>query len=426
MHIIQPPLFDFEAFITQKGNDRLMIVLEALDAEKLIATLERKHWTGRKGYSVRGMWSALIAGALYQCHSIAELVRLLERDKETRMVCGFNGRDRIPSEDALGRFLKKLVHHKELLEECFENLVDRLRQLLPDFGRKLAADSTDIKAYSNGRRPSPSDPDSRWGAKGASQGQSRTKSGEEGDGRQGTKKRKDRDLYYWFGYKLHLLVDAVYELPVAFRVTPANEADTQQMGVLLEKAKAGELEARPEAVIADKGYDSKSNYQLIYEQYGAAPIIPIVERAGIQLPDICNAKGTPTCSCGLEMVFWGKDGGYLKYRCPAAVGKGVCRSRFRCTDSAYGYVLKLPIAQDPRRHPPVPRESPKWHRLYRLRSAVERVNSRVKDLLGLGHLTVRGIAKVTVKVLLSLLVMLAVGVGMVQRHRLKDMRALVT
>jgi hypothetical protein len=36
----------------------------------------------------------------------------------------------------------------------------------------------------------------------------------------------------------------------------------------------------------------------------------------------------------------------------------------------------------------------------------------------------RGIAKVTVRSLLSLLVMLAMGVGMAQRHRLKELRCL--
>jgi len=61
MHIIQPPLFDFEVFIGTKGSDLLVMVLEALNAEKLIGTLERERWTGRKGYAVRGMWSALIA-----------------------------------------------------------------------------------------------------------------------------------------------------------------------------------------------------------------------------------------------------------------------------------------------------------------------------------------------------------------------------
>ena len=112
MHIIQSPLFDFEAFIGKKSNDRLAMVLEAIPAEGLISELEKEHWTGRRGYSVRGMWSALIAGAL------ADVVRLLRRDKDTRIICGFS-EGNLPSQDALGRFLKKLVIHGDLLEKCF-------------------------------------------------------------------------------------------------------------------------------------------------------------------------------------------------------------------------------------------------------------------------------------------------------------------
>ena len=423
MHIIQSPLFDFEAFIAEKKNDRLVMVLEAIPAERLIAVLEKEHWTGRKGYSVRGMWSALIAGILYQRHSIAESVRLLERDKHVRIICGFS-KDNLPGEDALGRFLNKLIQHEDLLEGCFTGLVERLRQLLPGFGARLAVDSTDIKAYSNGRRQNPSDADARWGAKGAGH-HGGLKGGSEAAGVAEAKKGKRRDLFWWFGYKLHMVVDAVYELPVSFVMTPANEADTSQMKVLLEKAVADKSEAQIEAVIADKGYDSQDNCRLVFEEYNAAPIIPIRERGDMQQPDICNAKGTPTCCCGLEMVYWGRDGNYLKYRCPHVLGRGVCESRFRCTDSPYGYVLKLPIGDDPRRHPPVPRETKKWARLYRLRTAIERVNSRVKELLGLGQITMRGMAKVTLRALLSLLVMLAAAAGMAQRHRLKELRVLV-
>jgi len=88
--------------------------------------------------------------------------------------------------------------------------------------------------------------------------------------------------------------------------------------------------------------------------------------------------------------------------------------------------LKLPIAQDVRRHPPVPRESTKWVRLYKLRTAVERVNSRVKELSGLGEITLRGIKKVTVKSALSLLIMLAAAVSMAKEHQYQEIRSLVT
>jgi len=420
MHIIQRPLFDFDKFIVLvKEEERLVIVLEGLDVEKLLAALERERWTGRKGHSIRGMWSALIAGVVYQSTSLAGVVRLLKGNKAVREVCGF-AMDEIPEEDALGRFLRKLVRHEKELEECFESMVERLRQLFPGYGKKLVGDSTDIVAWSNGhcrQGRQPSDSDAKWGAKKASH---------RGGKAEGDKKdeRKD-DLYYWFGYKLHLLTDALTELPVSFVVTPANVADTVELPTLMEKAKLKRPEAKPDALIFDKGYDSKNNNDVIYKEYKSAPIIPIREREGAQLEGICNARGTPTCGCGLEMVYWGRDGNYLKYRCPDVLGRAKCKDLSPCTASPYGYVLKLPIADDVRRHPPVPRETKKWQRLYKLRTSIERVNSRLKDFLGLRRITVRGIAKVTVRSLLSLMVMVATAIGMARRNRLKEVRTLV-
>ena len=421
MHIIQSPLFDFEAFISQKDNNRLLKVLEALPSEKLLNTLEQEHWTGRKGYSVRGMWATLIAGLINQCHTLAAAVRLLKRDKETRLVCGFS-KDNLPGEDALSRFLKKLVKHAILFDEFIQDLVDKLRELLPGFGAKLALDSTDILAYANGYRKHPADTDARWGAK--KKGSSKDKAKTEAGKVRGEK--KEADVYYWFGYKLHLVIDALYELPLAFILTPANEADTTYLKPLLQKAGVDREKMRPEAVITDKGYDSQENNTYVYKDCKATPIIPIRERKDIQLPDICNARGTPLCSCGLAMVYWGRDGNYLKYRCPYVLGKAECKSRFRCSSSPYGYVLKLPITENIRRHPPVPRESKKWERLYKMRTAVERVNSRVKDILGLNNITVRGIAKVTLRSALSLLVMLAAAVNMAKEHKYQEIRSLIT
>jgi transposase len=423
MHIIQSPLFDFEAYITSRESSRLVKILEALPSEKLILTLEREHWTGRKGYAIRGMWSAFVAGLLYNCHSLAEVVRLLKRDKETRLVCGFS-RDNLPGEDAMSRFLQKLVKQEALLEECFDKLTNSLHELLPGFGSKIAVDSTEIKAYAKGNRSKPADPDARWGAKGTVSNKSEIeeKAGVESKKKQG----KKHDIHYWFGYKLHLAVDAIYELPVSFTLTPANEADTLQMETLLKKAKADKEETRPQVVVADKGYDSQDNNKFIYKECQAMPIIPIREWKEVELPDICNAKGTPFCGCGLEMTYWGRDGKYLKYRCPQVMGKGECKSRFPCTSSPYGYVLKLPIEANIRLHPPVPRESRKWRRLYKMRTAVERVNSRVKDLLGLNGITMRGIAKVTVRAACSLLIMLAIGLSMAKEHNFAELRSIVT
>jgi IS5 family transposase len=322
----------------------------------------------------------------------------------------------MPGEDALGRFLAKLVQHSALLDEFMQDLVKTLREVLPGFGTRLAVDSTDIPAYANGHREHPADTDARWGAKKKGHRQTAKEKGV----------RQEPEVYYWFGYKLHLVVDAFYELPLAFILTPANEADTTYLKPLLQKARVDREELKAEVIITDKGYDSQENNTYVYQECKATPIIPIRERKDAQLPDICNARGTPLCGCGLAMVYWGRDGNYLKYRCPEALGKARCKFRFRCSASPYGYVLKLPITADIRRHPPVPRETKKWQRLYKMRTAVERVNSRVKGLLGLGHITLRGLPKVNVRSALSLLVMLAAAVNMAKEQRYQEIRSLVT
>ena len=93
--------------------------------------------------------------------------------------------------------------------------------------------------------------------------------------------------------------------------------------------------------------------------------------------------------------------------------------------SAYGRVLKVPIAEDVRRFPGLSRDSHKWRRLYRKRSACERVNARLKNYLLLDQQRVRGKGKVTMQVLMSLLVMLASAISMAKLDKLEGVRRIV-
>jgi putative transposase len=68
-----------------------------------------------------------------------------------------------------------------------------------------------------------------------------------------------------FSTKLHAAVNGL-GLPVALRLTPGQQADVTQAAALL----AG---YQPEAVLADKGYDSDALVQAI-EATGAAAVIP--------------------------------------------------------------------------------------------------------------------------------------------------------
>ncbi|MCK9927638.1 transposase, partial [Frankia sp. Mgl5] len=61
----------------------------------------------------------------------------------------------------------------------------------------------------------------------------------------------------WFGYKLHLIVDATYELPVTFKVTKASASDITEGHELLHQMqeRQPEILKTAETMAADRGYD---------------------------------------------------------------------------------------------------------------------------------------------------------------------------
>jgi transposase, IS5 family len=434
MYIVQQLLLDFNEFFALDESDRLVLVLKTVNAEALIRALQGEDDAGRTGFHARILWATMIAGVVYRIPSAAELRRNLLSNPYLCFVCGIGSAANVPSESTFSRFLARLIEHEALLDQCIDNLVKRFAALAPGFGEDVVADSTDIHAYARYRKSGSADPDATWSAKGSKEASSKrgkkTKpSGEAANDGQNGDKKKTRDKYWWFGYKLHLLVDAKYEVPIAAILTTAKVADTTQLKPLLEKRDALLPNTALKLCACDAGYDSKSNILAITER-GAIPIIPLNPGNEKEPPGITNTLGTPLCPIGLPMMFWGRDGHYLKYRCPEKSGLLCClvehRGTSRCSTSDYGMVIKLNMRDDPRRYVPVPRETTKWERLYKLRTGVERVNSRLKENLTLDELRVRGKRKVKVRVGLNLLVMLAIAVAMAERDRLEDCRRIIT
>lgn len=435
MHIIQPPLLSFNDFFKLDSSDRLVLVLETVNAEKLLMALEAGSPAGPKGYPARVLWSVLIAGVVQRIPTIAEIIRHLQTNPYLRMVCGIPSKDEVPSAPTFSRFLSRLVKHEELLDECIDDLVRRFAALARSFGESVAVDSTDAHAYSRGKKQGASDPDASWGAKGSKEGRSKGRKGKEeskgGKTEGGKKKKMDKEgLYWWFGYKVHLLVDTKYEVPIAAMVSTAKENDTKFLRPLLDERDRLLPEVSLKVCVADTGYDSTENIKAVTGRE-ALPIIPLNPGGEKAPPGITNTLGTPLCTTGFPMTFWGRDGSYLKYRCPQeATELFSClhhhKGTDRCSLSPYGMVVKLNMKDDPRRYVPVPRETKKWKRLYKRRSAVERVNSRLKENLLLDDLKVRGLPKVKVRIGLNLLVMLAIAVGMAERDRLKDCRRILS
>ena len=144
MYTIQPPLLALKDFLESDTNDRLVVVLSTLDLEPLLRLLDRRRGRGRRGYSVRSMLYAVIAGWVYDLHSMAEL----RRNGSLRILCGIQSVAEIPSEDALSRFFGRLAGLKEEVAKLHTATVAQILELAPEVGEHVAVDSTDIRAWS--------------------------------------------------------------------------------------------------------------------------------------------------------------------------------------------------------------------------------------------------------------------------------------
>lgn len=182
----------------------------------------------------------------------------------------------------------------------------------------------------------------------------------------------------WFGYKLHLIVDSRYELPVGFELTKASESDSTKLPGLV-------------ADLAER-----------------QPVV--VERA------------EEMAYCGFE-----KDRESQKWRCPARAFGFECAGRASCESPSqigeYGRVVRVPLSLNRRSFTPVSRVTQKWEKAYDRRTAVERINSRIDRVLSFEVHTIRGLSKMRMRVTLALCIMLAMALGRIEADQREKIRS---
>lgn len=421
--------------------ERLRLVLKTMPDEELMRALESKRGRGRDDYPVRAVWNSILAGVVYQHPSVEALRRELLRNPDLREMCGFDpgrGGDAVPSAYAYTRFLRGLMRRQEQADGMFAALVERARELLPGFGEHLAVDGKAISSAA-GRR-SAQEASDRRGEADADTGRKTYKG-----------KRKDGSLWEkaveWFGFKLHLMVDAEYELPVGYEVTRASVNDTGRLLPMMEalKRRHPELAKGARTLIGDKGYDSAENNRRLWDGYGIKPVIACRElwkdkETRLVRPDgadniVYDEKGRVSCVCPVtgrerEMAHQGFEKGRecLKYRCPAAAYGFECAGRGECGGGEYGEfgrVARVPLELDRRLFVPLARSSKSFEKQYKKRTAVERVNSRLDVSFGFERHWIRGLGKMRFRCSLALTVMLALAVGRANQKRRELMRSLV-
>ncbi len=91
----------------------------------------------------------------------------------------------------------------------------------------------------------------------------------------------------------------------------------------------------------------------------------------------------PPVRHAMACIGYEPDRETIKYRCPARHEGWECPSEERCNEGKdYGLTARIPCTLDLRRFPPIPRATKQFERLYKGRTAVERVNARLKVFWG--------------------------------------------
>ena len=234
--------------------DRLSALFEIIPDSELLSA-PRSYYAGRRGYGIETLWQTYVAMAYLNVPSFAALIRLLQDNPDLRTACGITSIEGVPSTFAYSRFMRKLARprYERMVWHIFRDLTQQCYRTFPEFAKGVAIDSTDVKAWSNGRSKPISDPDAGWVIKPDTAG-----------------KRK----FVW-GYKIHVMSDVKYELPISVCITKGNTADVKMASPLLGQARGMGIKFNPDYVICDAGYSSEALRHSIKRQYRAEPIIKV-------------------------------------------------------------------------------------------------------------------------------------------------------
>jgi IS5 family transposase len=403
----------YEASLKLSPNDPVKVIFDNIDWSFIHPLVKDRYSPqGADGYEPISLFKAQLLIYLGEVSSDRKLASALRYNARLCLLCGFNFL-KTPSNGTFTNFRDRLG--EDLFYESLHQLIAQAIALKVILGGDTAIDSTHLWAYSN-----------KFGKKTCScKGKCHcTRTYSDSDANWGHKTKE----YVFFGYKVHLIVDAQSQLPLDVKVTPANEADSPQAKPLLDTAKKKHSELPINTSSMDKAYDGYENYRFTIEEIGAAPIIALNPRNGADALTVgslrlCNDRFT--CLAGFQVVYWGKDGrGRLKFRCPAALGRCQCLFRSLCSPSPYGRSFYLQPERDYRLIGLIPRGTELWQEKYDARTSVERAYSEEKGSHRLADLRVRGLPKVKIHVYLALCAHVLKRIGAMILERVIKPRAM--
>ncbi len=424
------PLFPWDELELSPTLATIRQTLQAIPDATLLDALRQRRHNGCDTYPVSVLWGVLLLAIVLRHATLEACLDELRRNAPLRLLIGIESEGAVPHGWNLTRFLAVLgqAPYLDLLRDTFDRMVQRLGLAVPDLGRHSAGDSTALA----GRR----EPNAERVQAEIEQGLPQASGGrKEYKGDDGTVTK----VVEWFGYKLHLLVDARHEVVLGYHVTDTKAGDNERIAALVEQAQANLPAERIETLAYDKAADDGQ----VHETLHAEGIKPVIQNRScwpkegeqekviggrIPLHVVHDEGGTVYCYDTVSAVpvrramsYAGHeaDRGTLKYRCPAKVEGFACPSEQKCNaGKSYGMTVRVPQEIDLRRFPSIPRGTKQFERLYKGRTSVERVNARLKIFWGIDDGNVVGARRFCAHVGAVLVVHLAFAtlLAAAQRH----------
>jgi hypothetical protein len=401
MHIaITKPLFAWDCLQDSPTLATIKEFLIAVPDAKLLDMLRRFRGRGRDDFPPHVLWGVVLLRIALRHLTVEATLAELKRNEPLRRLIGIDEESRVPHAWNVSRFLDVLGQEPHLseLRRIFDRLVVRLGLAVPDLGQDTAGDSTALHA----RRKRDDQAAQAEVAEGLPQPSGGKKEYLDDAG-------KVTKIIEWFGYKLHLLVDAKHEVVLTYQVTTANAADCKSLPDLVKQGQANLPEGRIETLAYDKAADDHESHRVLH----AAQIRPVIQNRHLwkeqteqMLPGhdgtsniVYDEAGTVYCYDRSSLPIVRQQMAYIgyepqretiKYRCPARHEGWTCPHDAVCNaGKSYGKTVRVDRTIDLRRFPPIPRATKKFERLYAGRTSVERVNARLKIFWGVddGNIT---------------------------------------
>jgi hypothetical protein len=435
------PLFAWDALEDSPSLGTLRRFLAAIPDAPLLDSLRQARGHGRDDHPVSVLWGVVLLTIVLRHVHFEACLAELRRNDDLRALIGIprDAEDKVPDGWNVSRFLQVLGQepHRDHLRSVFDHMVQRLGAAVPDLGQNTAGDASALNARRNKKRaasaptPTATGPDTPAPTAAVAgttpaatptaptlPAQAAAEPAVPADkvvfdpyglpvAAGGRKEYTDADgkvvrVVEWFGYKFHLLVDVKHEVTLAYRISSTKMGDNELLPDLLQQARANLPPGRIKTLAYDKAADDEAVHELLHD----AGIQPLIQHRHLWkteperlLPGhdgssniVYDEAGTLYCYDKVSdppvrhpMSYIGHEPerGTLKYRCPAKHEGWECPMSSICNaGKSYGKTVRIKQEEDLRRFPPIPRATKQFERLYKGRTAVERVNGRIKIYWG--------------------------------------------